>query len=94
VDPNSTVRVIVQYKQTTPAASQTGLLGGVLNLVSAVVGDVLNLVNAVVCTVSGSSISTLANDPNVSYISPDRAWLGNLITPQRLSMQVQPGKPR
>jgi serine protease AprX len=76
LDPNSTVRVIVQYAQPPAVQSGSGLLGGVLNLTTSllkgVVNTVLNLVNAVVYTGPASDLQTLANDPNVTYISPDR----------------------
>ena len=84
VDPNSNVRVIVQYSQSAPVSSQSnggllgGLLGGVLGLVSGVVNGVLGLVNALVCTVPASSLQSLANNPNVVYISPDRSVAGQL----------------
>jgi serine protease AprX len=84
VNPNSNVRVIVQYKQTPTVTSNQngGLLGGVLNLVDGVVGGVVNLVfsviNAVVYTVPASTLTTLASDPNVIYISPDRTVAGQL----------------
>jgi serine protease AprX len=85
VDPNATVRVIVQYGQTpgtTGASSQKGLLGGVLGvaggLLNGVVNIVFSLVNAVVYTGPASDLQTLANDPNVVYISPDRPVAGKL----------------
>ena len=74
VDPNATVRVIVQYAQTPPATNP-GLISGLLNTT---LNLVFNVVHAVVYTVSGSSLSTLANDPNVVYISPDRTLTGQL----------------
>jgi serine protease AprX len=77
-DPNSNVKVIVQY---TPAAQNSSLLGGVLNDLTPVtnilkLGGVVNLVsdvlNVVVCTLPVSGLQTLVNDPTVTYISPDR----------------------
>src|ERR1700760_3866953 len=62
------VDVIVQYKQA-PAALQLQevlSLGGQLKLV-------LGLVKAVAYRIPVSSIAQLAADPNVIYISPDRA---------------------
>lgn len=87
VDPNSNVRVIVQYSRSTSVSSQGSsggggllgsLLGGVLGLVGGVLGGVLDIVNGVVATVPGSSLETLANNPNVTYISPDRLLAGQL----------------
>jgi serine protease AprX len=84
VDPNSNVRVIVQYAQppTVSSPQNGGLLGGVLNLVggllTGVVSVVFSVINAVVCTVPASSLQTLASNPNVTYISPDRAVAGQL----------------
>ncbi|MGH9613456.1 MAG: S8 family serine peptidase, partial [Bryobacteraceae bacterium] len=84
MDPHAKVRVIVQYaKPPAPPASggllglpilgglvgsleSLPLLGGVLNLV-------FNVINAVVCTVPVLSLPNIANDPNVTYISPDRS---------------------
>lgn len=81
VDPNSNVRVIVQYA-SNPTTSSGGLLGGVLNLVGGLVSGVVNVVfsviNAAVCTVPGSSLTALASNPNVTYISPDRTLAGQL----------------
>ena len=84
VDPNSNVRVIVQYAQAPSVASSQngGLLGGLLHLVGGLVSGVVNVVfsviNAVVYTVPASSLSTLAADPNVTYISPDRPLASQL----------------
>lgn len=87
VDPNSTVRVIVQYAQSPTtqsggALSGGGLLGGVLNLagglLKGVVNTVFSVLNAVVYTGPASDLQTLANDPNVVYISPDRVVAGQL----------------
>jgi subtilisin family serine protease len=105
VDPNSNVRVIVQYNHavsvssasassSTSVTSQSGGLlggvlgavggvvsgavGGVLGLVSGVLNSVLGLLNAIVCTVPASSLESLASNPNVTYISPDRTVAGQL----------------
>ncbi len=80
IDPNSNVRVIVQYSQATPVSSQPsgGLLGGVLNLVGGIVHSVLGIVNAIVYTVPASSLQTLVNNPNVTYISADRTVASQL----------------
>jgi serine protease AprX len=82
VDPNSTVRVIVQYAQSPTASTSGGLLGGVLNLAGGLLKGVVNtlfsVINAVVYTGPASDLQTLANDPNVVYISPDRAVAGQL----------------
>jgi len=67
IDPNSNVRVIVQYAQPPASASLLNipLLGGLLN-------QVLGILNAIVSIIPASTLPTLANDPNVIYISPDR----------------------
>src|SRR5581483_7860866 len=64
---NSNVRVIVQYAQPPASASLLNipLLGGLLN-------QVLGILNAIVSIIPASTLPTLANDPNVLYISPDR----------------------
>jgi serine protease AprX len=85
LDPNSNVRVIVQYASSSsmPSAQGSGgLLGGLLGLVGGLVTGVVDVVfsvlNAVVCTVPASSLTALASNPNVTYISPDRAVAGQL----------------
>jgi len=60
------VQVIVQYSQ-----QPCSLVGCVLNLVGNVVSS-LPLLNAVVTVVDNTDLATLANDPNVVYVSPDR----------------------
>jgi hypothetical protein len=65
-----------------PAQGGGGLLGGLLHLVGGLVSGVVNVVfsvlNAVVYTVPASSLTSMANDPNVTYISPDRPLTGQL----------------
>ena len=89
IDPNSTVRVIVQYAQAPAVASgQNGsilnnipILGNVLNdvpILNGVVNMVLDVLHAVVYTVPASGLQNLANDPNVIYISPDRPLAARL----------------
>jgi serine protease AprX len=92
VDPNSTVRVIVQYGQSPTTQSGQGpgggvqgggtLLGGLLNLagglLKGVVNTIFSVINAVVYTGPASDLQTLANNPNVVYISPDRVVAGEL----------------
>src|SRR6185437_10443705 len=89
VDPNSNVRVIVQYSQMpamTSSGQNPGLLGGLLggvvggvvNLVGGVVNVVFSVLHAVVYTVPASSLQSLASDPNVTYISLDRPLTGQL----------------
>ncbi len=73
VDPSSNVRVIVQYNQAPPASSMT-----LAALLQGVVSDVLSLVNAVAYTVPASGLASLANDPTVVSISPDRTVAGQL----------------
>ena len=60
--------VIIQYK-TAPSSLETGLLG----LLGGVVTLVLSSINAIVATVPLRQLSSLAADPNVTYISLDRA---------------------
>jgi serine protease AprX len=87
VDPNSTVRVIVQYAPSPTAQNGSSLpggslLGGVLNvagsLLQGVVNTVFSVIHAVVYTGPASDLQTLASNPNVVYISPDRALAGQL----------------
>ena len=84
VDPSSNVRVIVQYG---PAPQNVSLLGAVLNAVAPLtnilkLGGVVTLLsdilNAVVCTLPASGLEALANDPSVTYISPDRTLTARL----------------
>lgn len=88
VSPSSSVRVIVQYAQPPAVTSSTNsgllssVLGGVLNTVDGVavgaVNVIFHVINAVVCTMPASQLQSLANDPNVVYISPDRSLAGQL----------------
>src|SRR5260221_7577738 len=69
INPTQSVRVIVQ--QVNPPSS--GLLGG---LVGTLLGSNSNdeqftIIPAVATTVQLSSLATMAQDPNVRYISPD-----------------------
>ena len=84
-DPNENVRVIVQYAQmpqNNTSAGSGGLLGTVLDTTTGLLNGVLNLVlntiHAVVYTLPVSQMNTLASDPNVVYISPDRTLKGQL----------------
>jgi serine protease AprX len=82
-DPGTQVRVIVQYAQTpsAPVTPIQSLLGGVSNVVDPT-PDILALggvvharhgsINGVVATLPASALSSMANDPKVLYISPDR----------------------
>src|SRR5580704_17599655 len=65
---NGNFPVIIQYK-TAPSSLETGLLG----LLGGVVTLVLSSINAIVATVPLRQLSSLAADPNVTYISLDRA---------------------
>ena len=65
------VQVIVQYYKA-PSASESGLLGGVLGLVGGLVKTVLGTIDALVEVVPFSNLNSIAADPNVKYISPDR----------------------
>jgi serine protease AprX len=87
LDPHSSAKVIVQWKRApTVAANQNvatngGLLGNLVGLVGSVLSLVVNTltsINATVLTLPVSSLSTLAADPNVLYISPDRTLTAKL----------------
>jgi len=89
---NSTtpVQVIVQYSQ--PPCS---LVGCLLDLVGNVVSS-LPLLNAVVTQVTSADLATLANDPNVVYVSPDRQvsmMLSNAAPPSTLPRRGAPATP-
>ncbi len=62
------VPVIIQY-YNAPSASETGLLG----LLDGVLKLVLSPINAIVENILPSQLTQIAADPNVKYISPDRA---------------------
>ncbi len=83
-NPNSRIRVIVQYNRAPQTPS---VLGGVLNDITpvtsilnlgGVVSAVSDVVNAVVCTLPTSALQSLASNPNVTYISPDRMLAARL----------------
>jgi hypothetical protein len=65
------VQVIVQY-YNPPSAGAGGLLGGVLGLVGGLVKAVLGTIDALVEVVPYGNLNSIAADPNVKYISPDR----------------------
>ncbi|MGB6688870.1 MAG: S8 family peptidase, partial [Terracidiphilus sp.] len=70
------VPVIIQY-YNPPSSAEVGngggLLGGLLGLLGGLVSLVLGVINAVVATVPYKNLNAIAADPNVKYISPDRA---------------------
>lgn len=70
---NGNVPVIIQYASQPTATQQGSLLGlgGILN-------QVLTSLRAIAATIDASTVSSLAADPNVIYISPDRALAGML----------------
>jgi len=76
-NPATKVSVIVQYNVSLAGCTGGGLLSGLtcgtLNLLGGVVNRVFTLINAVVETASAGQIISLSNQPNVTYISPDRA---------------------
>ncbi len=83
-DPRSNMRVIVQY---APALPNPTVLGAVLNDITpvtkilklgGVVSVVSDVLSAVVCTMPVSALETLAADPTVTYISPDRMLAARL----------------
>jgi len=75
--PTGVVDVIVQYR-TAPSSSRLEFLPA-----TATVRHQFHNIPAVHATVPVSSISRLASDPAVVYISPDRAVTGSLdITPK------------
>src|SRR5580693_6560675 len=61
------VQIIVQY-YNPPSAGDTGLLG----LLGGVLKLVLAPINALVEDIPFSRLNSIAADPNVKYISPDR----------------------
>lgn len=79
---NAKVPVIIQY-YNPPSTAEVGsgggggllggLLGGVLGLLGGVVSLVLGTINAVVAIVPHQNLNLIAADPNVKYISLDRA---------------------
>src|SRR5882757_830910 len=75
LNPRSTAKVIVQWKNA-PAittTTQKGLnLGGLVGSLLSLVVKTLTSINATVLTVPASSLSALAADPNVLYVSLDR----------------------
>jgi serine protease AprX len=79
-NPSSQVNVIVQYNSLQCSAS--GLLGSitcpVTTLLGGTVNQVFSLINAVAGTMVASQVTALSNQPNVSYISPDRSLLASL----------------
>src|ERR1700723_1335267 len=70
--PNQPVPVIIQY-YNPPSTGGGGLLGGLLGLVGGVLDVVSPPIDAILETVSPSQLDQIAADPNVKYISPDRA---------------------
>jgi serine protease AprX len=76
-NPSNTVNVIVQYNSPPQTCSGAGLTGGSLcttvNLLGGVVNEVFTLINAVAGTVRAGDVVALSNQPNVTYISPDRS---------------------
>ncbi|MGH9631677.1 MAG: hypothetical protein ACRD7E_25505, partial [Bryobacteraceae bacterium] len=67
LSPSAKVDVIVRYKsgQPTRILSRLPILGGILS-------QTLDLVDSLLMTLTGEQIVTLASDPDVEYISPDR----------------------
>jgi serine protease AprX len=86
LNPRSSAKVIVQWKTApTVAANQNvaanhGLLnlGGLVGSLLSLVVNTLTSINATVLTVPVSSLSALASDPNVLYVSLDRPVTGKL----------------
>jgi serine protease AprX len=76
-NPSSTVKVIVQYNSPLSNCSGLGLLGTLtcvpVQLTGGVVNSVFTIINAVAGTVAARDVVALSNQPNVSYISPDRS---------------------
>ncbi|MFY9646192.1 MAG: S8 family peptidase [Terriglobales bacterium] len=66
-DENGMITVIVQHKQMPTSAHLKDMQGRGVNIQSK-----LHTIRAVVMHVPVSMLAELANDPNVSYISPDR----------------------
>ncbi|MGB7355943.1 MAG: S8 family peptidase, partial [Acidobacteriaceae bacterium] len=59
--------VIIQY-YNPPSSGETGLLG----LLGGLLKTVLSPINAIVADLAPAQLNTIAADPNVKYISPDR----------------------
>ena len=67
------VNVNILYSQPPQQGLLGGLTGGLLGLVGNVVGGVLKLLgNILNLTLPGTSIASVATDPNVLYIAPNR----------------------
>jgi serine protease AprX len=65
---NGNVQVIVQYYKA-PSSGESGLLGLLGGLLKIVLGPI----NALLADVPYNNLQVIAADPNVKYISPDRA---------------------
>ena len=85
--PGKSVNVIVQYASPSPSCGGD-LLSNVLclpvSLLGGVVNTVFTLVNAVTATLPAGNLLALSNQPNVTYISPDR----HVVTTADLSVQT------
>jgi serine protease AprX len=76
-NPSNKVNVIVQYNSPPQTCSARSLVGGAVcttvSLPSGVVNVVFTLINAVAGTMAAGDVVALSNQPNVTYISPNRS---------------------
>ena len=83
LDPNESVDVIIQLEDTpaprpgAPRPARPLALGGV-NLAAQRPVRELGLINGLAARVSGAALASLATDPRVKYVSPDREVLSTL----------------
>ena len=78
-NPSGSVQVIVQYSSPQKCNGLLGLLlCPVVNLLGGVVNSTFSLLNAVAATVQVNNLVALSNQPNVTYISPNRSLVAAL----------------
>jgi serine protease AprX len=87
-DPQSTVNIIVQWKTSPDATTHQKVVsrGGTLR-------SVLGSIQGASYTLPASQLSSLANDPEVAYIAPDRVVRAKLDTRLRPSTRAPVGMP-
>jgi serine protease AprX len=76
-NPSNEVNVIVQYNSPPQTCSGGGFVAAAVCTAVTLPGGVVNvlftLINAVAGTMAAGDVVTLSNQPNVTYISPDRS---------------------
>jgi serine protease AprX len=76
-NPSNEINVIVQYNSPPQTCSGGGLVAAAVcttvNLPGGVVNVVFTLINAVAGTMAAGNVVALSNQPNVTYISPNRS---------------------